>query len=262
MSNILDRLFPFAGLTVDERRKRIFLSLCIFVTVPVAAIFGIFDLLEGRSVEGALIVGMGALLTTILFLFRMVADMTNVYRCCGVLVFLLMTYELAIGGGEGYAFVWFYFFPIALFFIFGRKEGLVWVAGSLGVIAAILFIDFGDYPYNLGVSIRFALTYFIVAVISLALELSRDHYYRELLSEKKALEQAMLRVKTLSGLLPVCAHCKKIRDDRGYWQQIEAYIAAHSNADISHGICPECAAKYYPEYDIYDENKEGGRPKL
>jgi len=49
-------------------------------------------------------------------------------------------------------------------------------------------------------------------------------------------------------MLPICASCKKIRDDRGYWNKIEAYIEKHSEAEFSHGICPECARKLYPEY--------------
>jgi HAMP domain-containing protein len=57
-------------------------------------------------------------------------------------------------------------------------------------------------------------------------------------------------IKTLSGLLPICASCKKIRDDKGYWKQIEGYIMAHSDAEFSHSICPECAAKYYPNLKI------------
>ena len=61
------------------------------------------------------------------------------------------------------------------------------------------------------------------------------------------LERALLQVKKLSGLLPICASCKKIRDDQGGWQQIEDYIATHSEADFSHSICPECARKLYPE---------------
>jgi hypothetical protein len=60
------------------------------------------------------------------------------------------------------------------------------------------------------------------------------------------LEEALARVKKLSGLLPICAGCKKIRDDKGYWNQIELFIHEHSDAILSHGICPECAQKYYP----------------
>lgn len=62
------------------------------------------------------------------------------------------------------------------------------------------------------------------------------------------LQHALAHVKTLRGLLPICAHCKKIRDDRGYWNQIEAYIHSHTDADFSHGICPECLHKLYPKF--------------
>ena len=60
------------------------------------------------------------------------------------------------------------------------------------------------------------------------------------------LQAALAQVKTLSGLLPICASCKKIRDDRGYWTQIESYIRSHSDAQFTHGICPECIRKLYP----------------
>ncbi len=54
------------------------------------------------------------------------------------------------------------------------------------------------------------------------------------------LTEALKRAKTLAGLLPICASCKRIRDDRGYWNQVEAYISEHSDAIFTHGICPEC----------------------
>jgi hypothetical protein len=62
------------------------------------------------------------------------------------------------------------------------------------------------------------------------------------------LQDALAEVKTLSGLLPICASCKKIRDDQGYWNRIEDYVSSHSKATFSHGICPECAKKLYPGY--------------
>ena len=61
-------------------------------------------------------------------------------------------------------------------------------------------------------------------------------------------DETMSRVKILKGLLPICATCKKVRDDKGYWNQIEQYISDHSEADFSHGICPDCIAKYYPRH--------------
>jgi len=62
------------------------------------------------------------------------------------------------------------------------------------------------------------------------------------------LRDALSKVRTLSGMLPICASCKKIRNDKGYWEQIETYVRDHSEADFTHGICPDCAKKLYPEF--------------
>jgi hypothetical protein len=80
-------------------------------------------------------------------------------------------------------------------------------------------------------------------------EIEKDKLIIEL---KKALD----RVKTLSGLLPICASCKKIRDDTGYWNQIEVYIQTHSEAEFSHSICPACAKKLYPDINLYNLSNE------
>ena len=66
------------------------------------------------------------------------------------------------------------------------------------------------------------------------------------------LQSALADVKTLSGLLPICSACKRIRDDRGYWNQIEAYIHERSDAEFTHSICPECAKRLYPNLDTGD----------
>ena len=74
------------------------------------------------------------------------------------------------------------------------------------------------------------------------------------LEEKNAqLEEALASIKTLRGLLPICANCKKIRDDHGYWKQIEEYIESHSEALFSHGLCPDCADKLYADQEWYQK---------
>lgn len=73
------------------------------------------------------------------------------------------------------------------------------------------------------------------------------------------LKDALNNIKTLKGLLPICASCKKIRDDRGYWDQIETYISRHSGAEFSHSICPDCVKRLYP--DLYPKLRES-RPDL
>jgi AmiR/NasT family two-component response regulator len=70
----------------------------------------------------------------------------------------------------------------------------------------------------------------------------------ELERHNQDLQAALAKVKQLSGLLPICANCKKIRNDQGYWQDVAVYVRDHSEADFSHGICPDCMKKLYPEY--------------
>jgi PAS domain S-box-containing protein len=86
----------------------------------------------------------------------------------------------------------------------------------------------------------------IYSVIHDVTERKANEAEREALIAK--LKEALAEIKTLSGMLPICANCKKIRDDEGYWQQIEEYIGSHSDAVISHSICPDCMRKLYPEY--------------
>lgn len=62
------------------------------------------------------------------------------------------------------------------------------------------------------------------------------------------LKEQMNEIRELKGIIPICANCKDIRNDQGYWQKVESYIKEHSDADFSHGICPVCAKKLYPEY--------------
>ena len=72
------------------------------------------------------------------------------------------------------------------------------------------------------------------------------------------LQSALAEVRTLKGIVPICAGCKKIRDDKGFWEQVETYVQKHTEAKFSHGFCPECVEKYYPGQAerIRDRKKE------
>jgi len=75
----------------------------------------------------------------------------------------------------------------------------------------------------------------------------RSRKYESVLLEKNSkLQKALDEIKTLRGIIPICAHCKQIRDDEGMWKRMEEYIHAHSEASFSHGICPGCMQEHYP----------------
>jgi hypothetical protein len=77
---------------------------------------------------------------------------------------------------------------------------------------------------------------------------------RKLHDTVSKLEKALGEVKTLRGIIPICSYCKKIRDDEGYWNQVEVYVKKRSNANFSHGICPDCMKEYFPQYLDRTEN--------
>jgi DNA-binding response OmpR family regulator len=75
----------------------------------------------------------------------------------------------------------------------------------------------------------------------------------ELAAKVKELQYALNDIKILRGIIPICANCKKIRDDKGYWNQVEVYIREHSEAEFTHSLCPECVHELYPDYEEQDD---------
>lgn len=73
---------------------------------------------------------------------------------------------------------------------------------------------------------------------------------RDLHRKNRELQEAHSKIKTLSGIVPICMHCKEIRDDKGYWNQLEKYITEHSDAHFSHGICDKCLKIHYPDLGL------------
>ena len=96
---------------------------------------------------------------------------------------------------------------------------------------------------------------FIVVLIFGAYQLRTNAIRNKNRELRRRVEEAIKEVKTLHGLLPICASCKKIRDDEGYWQQVDVYVRDHTEAEFSHSICPDCIKKLYPDFaPAEDEN--------
>jgi len=137
---------------------------------------------------------------------------------------------------------------------------------SLLLMASIIFflspgIDFiADYDPNL--AIRVIASYLSIFIFAYTMEYTRKLIYKRLSESNENLEKAdrenkkliddlkktLMEIDQLRGIVPICANCKKIRNDEGYWEQVERYISSKSKAKFSHGICPDCAKKLYGEY--------------
>jgi hypothetical protein len=143
------------------------------------------------------------------------------------------------------------------------KESYAWTESGSGFILkiadstetmGIIEIDGISFPEYKKHYLNLCLN--IMSVLTIAISNARNYQKLELTKEmlreeRDRAQEALDKVKLLSGLLPTCASCKKIKDDKGEWQPIEFYISQHSEAAFTHGLCPECALKLYP--DLYKE---------
>jgi len=100
--------------------------------------------------------------------------------------------------------------------------------------------------------IIFSLVICILLILVVVFSFRMDKAAKERENIILELQDALAEVTTLRGIIPICSSCKKVRDDKGFWNQIESYIRDHSEADFTHSICPECAKELYPDLKIYD----------
>ncbi len=255
------------GYAAERMRRRQISILLAAVGIPVISLFSVIDFLEGARLELFVdLVLIAVLLVALVAIFRHDQD-RQAYLIGLNVISLGVLYNVSLGAGNESALYWVFVLPLLLFFFLGRRDGLFSLLIVIAGMALLLFLPdlLHTYDYGLKTGLRFSLSFLFVAVVGYGLESSRDRFSRmlqeeqaELLHEKADLEEALLQIKTLHGLLPICASCKKIRDDRGYWQQIESYLYEHADARFSHGICPDCAKKLYPGLKVYDETGEQG----
>lgn len=139
-----------------------------------------------------------------------------------------------------------FYIPIILSCIYYTVRGFIYSV-CLALLYMLLILVFtSETGIIMQALIRVALFITIAGIVTF---LSIRHKRAQGEREKLILElrEALKKVRLLTGLLPVCASCKKIRNDKGYWEQIEVYVRDHSEAEFSHSICPECAGRLYPE---------------
>jgi len=234
-------------LSPEEERKRGFVSLFLLLIIPTLVFLTIANWRANGLVPDVML-GIGGTIVSLfsLFALRYLPTIQVPMRMSLTYTLLMLIYLLATGGGGGLSYLWFYFFPLIAYFFFGTSEGFLWFALSWVAIVLFMLFNLGTYVYPLPLSARMLISYSIVGILAHGMEWLRNHYYEQLLGEKRALEEAMHQVKTLQMLLPICASCKNVRDDGGYWHQVEAYIHEHAGIEFSHSICPDCRARLYP----------------
>ncbi len=146
------------------------------------------------------------------------------------------------------------------FFVFGVVIALfLWNAEAILHVTVFRTGSFTEELFPLHDLNELWMRFIIVSIVlfagilsqHMANKISKAYEKERMITEK--LEASIKEIKLLHGILPICASCKKIRDDKGYWDEVEAYIEKNSEAQFSHGICPDCIKKLYPEYSQEDQ---------
>lgn len=244
--NLIGKWFSHPAHDEETRRRCILFASFLLVLTPSFYTISVINFCLGRAHES---LPTFVLATVMLFLLGVLRNQRSIvipFRTTAALSLITMAYLLSVNAGDGHVFVWFYCYPMVIFFVAGHRSGLFWVVAPLVISAWIFFLTPAREFYGAVTSIRFLLTYFITAAVAYKMESSRTYYYQELLEERNSLREAMLQIKTLRGLLPICASCKSVRDDKGYWSKIETYLNQNTEAQFTHGICPSCMKKLYP----------------
>lgn len=157
------------------------------------------------------------------------------------------------GGIEAPVVTWAACIPLIAVLICGFRSALVWLFLTIAMTGVLYRMDSGaqsvlqEFGGEPAVDLVFFATYAGLAAFSFFLgflsESSKKRYTEAVEKSRAELKEALERVRTLKGLLPICAWCKKVRDDKGYWDQVEVYFAKRTDAEFSHGICPECSKR-------------------
>jgi hypothetical protein len=181
------------------------------------------------------------------------ADKTRtLYLVCGLLMLFILGFDLAIP--LGVAMGVFYVVPVLITLWAPRKSFTLAVAVFATILTVACFFykppagELWKVIFNRSISV-FAI--WVTAILGLQRKTAVEKQEEAVQEREKALEE----VKILRGSLPICSYCKKIRNDSGAWTQMEAYIRDHSEAEFSHGLCPDCAKK------VYQELLEGKEPE-
>ena len=150
---------------------------------------------------------------------------------------IIFKYSL-MGACTGY----FFFHPVVMLlsFLMSVRDAPLGMANATAVSTVIMrSFSIDMLPWSLSFTLFNGIIGFYYGILKFK-KLERE----ELIAN---LQKALADVKTLSGMLPICAWCKKVRNDEGYWQKIEAYMKSHLDLDFTHGICNDCAKKEYPD---------------
>jgi hypothetical protein len=207
--------------------------------------FGIALTLQGRVLIPATDFTCCAILFTNYIYLRQRKKTEQAFLIASISFMVFLLIHLLSGGTGSSGPIWFVIFPPVVLYLLGTRVGAILsvvLALPVLVILILLVSGYEFAGYTITFLLRFLIAYLMETALFYIMESQRDRAVKE--------------AKLLNGLLPICSGCKKIRDDKGYWNDLESYIEKRSDAYFSHSLCAECFKALYEKEEWYDELKE------
>jgi hypothetical protein len=255
-----------------EKRRYALLRIFLFAMAAIVGIFSVINLKRGLFFLSFVEIVVFVVCIVLLWLIR-----NPKYLRISILIYIFMILSfglIAFASPKTHVtiFAWPLIGILATFFLTGKRLGSIISAPFLIAVIGIFFNKYGFGPDALPTGALCNIILFTISASAIVMfyETTRFETEKALIedieertkTEKEnkeliaRLQAALSEIKTLGGLLPICANCKKIRDDKGYWNNLEAYIEKHSDASFSHGICQECSDELYGNEEWYIEMKK------
>ncbi len=256
-----------------ERLRQVALvNATLLVSLASALLFGFLAWRRGDTFPALMNLSFSSTLALLAIDHRLHGDLrrtvTGSVAAGGLLFWTLIFHGSVLQSG----FVWMILYPIVSLFALGLRRGLV--ATGIGLAGAVAIFGLSHRidaipAYPLELVLRFVAVYLLVACLTFIMESTRQHFTARLeearaQQERQAaeleahnaeragliarLEGNLREVRALRGLLPLCPGCRKVRDDEGYWSELDQYLRAAAGTELTHGVCPDCARALYAEF--------------
>ncbi|MEM8997398.1 MAG: hypothetical protein AAGF23_21620 [Acidobacteriota bacterium] len=232
--------FSDEGTPAPERRRRAYYVVSVGFLLAALVGIAISDILAGHDTDAAINLTFVTLMAASLIYLRFGGSFTWILRFGFGGGLLTLLYEMNAKVDDALVLQWLIVHPIAVFFLLGAREGALWVLGGAGLSTLVLLSLADHRAYDPAFLPVFMPTFLVLGAIGYSLEASRRRLMGHVEAETAALERALAQEATLQDLMPICAQCKSVRDDEGYWHKIETYLDEHTPAALESALCPAC----------------------
>ncbi|GEM_PF-5747758 len=259
--------------TIGDFRRYVLLKTSLVIIALIGCGYSMINISRGVMGLAIIEISLIPICLALVWMLRYARYFNFVKKAFTIIVFIFGLAASGIANTFPTIFVWNALVPVLAFFLWEKKMGTI-ISAVFLPIATVLFLRVhASGPDSLPLPALSNIVVFIIMISFLTYfyeatradtedALKKDIAVRKEAEKEKEkliikLQKALAEVETLSGLLPICASCKKIRDDKGYWNQIESFLQEHSKAKFSHGICPDCAASLYGDEKWFKDKKQG-----